>query len=240
MNWLRLFFGFKGRINRAQYWGAGILANVVIYAAMFFVAAPLAGAKSAQDVVGALIGVGLLVIPLSILSVWTGLAIQVKRLHDRNRSGWMSLLMFVPMFPAFSSGFAAGSGGDPAAASAALLPMLGLGALIGLGFFIDLGCLPGTPGPNKYGDPPGAGMGTAVSPVQGGAPDDRDAPAAPSRLQGAEEALARAIEERRKSNVPISHPDRRGATVQPSPRAAPAMARPAPAAAPAGFGRRGL
>ena len=148
--------------------------------------------------------------------------------------------MFVPMFPAFSAGFSAGSGGDPADAMAAIGPMILLGGLIGLGFFIDLGCLPGTPGPNRYGDPPGAPSAATPVALDGAAPGPDGAGAGGTRLQGAEAALARAIEERRKptSSAPSSYADLRGGGAAPAPKRPPQLA--SAGQAPAGFGRRGL
>ena len=49
MSWLRLFFGFKGRINRAQYWGAGILVNIILYAGTALIASPLSGSRMASS-----------------------------------------------------------------------------------------------------------------------------------------------------------------------------------------------
>jgi uncharacterized membrane protein YhaH (DUF805 family) len=44
----------------------------------------------------ALIAFVVFMIPVS----WIGLAIQVKRLHDRGDSGWMILYWFIPLFGA--------------------------------------------------------------------------------------------------------------------------------------------
>lgn len=32
-----------------------------------------------------------------VFSVWSGLALAVKRLHDRNKSGWFILIQFIPL-----------------------------------------------------------------------------------------------------------------------------------------------
>jgi len=63
---------------------------------------------------------------LGLILLIPSLAIAIKRYHDRDKSGWWILILFIPLV-----GF--------------------------IWFLIELGCLPGTPGPNRYGpDPLGA------------------------------------------------------------------------------------
>jgi uncharacterized membrane protein YhaH (DUF805 family) len=49
------------------------------------------------------------------LSIWTGHAILVKRLHDRDKSGWWTLMAFVPgigaLWLAIECGFLKGTNG---------------------------------------------------------------------------------------------------------------------------------
>lgn len=233
MVWLRLLFGFKGRINRLQYWGGGVLMNVLFAAVMGTVGAPLLQAKSPESIIAALASLGLVMIPLSIASLWSSLALQVKRLHDRGRTGWISLLTFLPGIGMLATGLGSGFAGGAAPDVMGSLPFLGLALAIGAYFFIDLGCLQGTPQVNRYGPPPGGGASMAASVGDEGGRGSIDWDAAgdtvQTRLQSAEAAMATAIEERRKGQVPIAHADRRAS--------APSLA---PAAAPSGFGRRGL
>jgi uncharacterized membrane protein YhaH (DUF805 family) len=49
--------------------------------------------------------------------------VHIKRWHDRDKSGWWMLILFVPIIGA-------------------------------IWFLIELGFLPGTPGPNRFGQPP--------------------------------------------------------------------------------------
>jgi uncharacterized membrane protein YhaH (DUF805 family) len=136
-------FGASGRINRAEYWRslllftvAGLFAAVILFTAAG-IAAPLF-----------IIMVVLVFIPWL---MW-GFAIHTERLHDRDKSAWWLLAFF----------------GMPAAldrlASATLLDD-GLGlvlrlflSLAGLALtiwgFIEIGCLRGTAGPNRYGPNP--------------------------------------------------------------------------------------
>ncbi len=88
-NVLFLFFSFRGRINRRQWW----LGQVVTLVLMALVAAPLAylvipRIENAEIVV-------FLYLSAIFLGTWTNFAINIKRLHDRNRTGWWQLLYFI-------------------------------------------------------------------------------------------------------------------------------------------------
>ena len=78
----------------------------------------------------------------------SGILVGIKRLHDRNKSGWWVLLYWVAPFVMLSVGFA---GGLPEMA----VNIVGFLALaIGLWGLIELGGLRGTIGQNKYGPDP--------------------------------------------------------------------------------------
>jgi uncharacterized membrane protein YhaH (DUF805 family) len=75
-----LFFGFEGRINRAQIW----LGFVLLWAI--------------DAVVGAVAGfTSNLYYLVSFVVLWPYLAISVKRWHDRNKSGWWVLIWLIPV-----------------------------------------------------------------------------------------------------------------------------------------------
>jgi uncharacterized membrane protein YhaH (DUF805 family) len=76
-----------------------------------------------------------------------GLAIGIKRLHDRNKSGWWLLLFWV--VPGLLQGGGMGMGQE----SAGLIATLA-GAAISIWGFVEIGCLRGTTGPNGYGPDP--------------------------------------------------------------------------------------
>jgi uncharacterized membrane protein YhaH (DUF805 family) len=112
-----VLFSFTGRISRGTFWGIW-LGMLVASFFVGLVAGGISGAGSDAETLG-LIVLLIFYIPVT----WVGLAMQVKRWHDRNRSGWMTLI--------------------------------GLISLIGpLWVLIELGFLPGTEGPNDYGDDP--------------------------------------------------------------------------------------
>ena len=84
IDWAHLFFQFDGRINRAKFW-LGVVGIWVIeaIAALIF------------DT-GSFI---LLVVVLALL--WPTLAIYTKRWHDRDKSGWWSLIILIPIIGFF-------------------------------------------------------------------------------------------------------------------------------------------
>ena len=80
-------FSFDGRIRRIEYFLSGIVGGIV-----FSIAWVLGIGSAGGSVFGLLIGLAALV-----ASMWFSLAQGVKRLHDLDKSGWLILLMFVPI-----------------------------------------------------------------------------------------------------------------------------------------------
>ncbi len=117
--WKWLLFSFEGRIRRSQYWGGAIASMFIFYAAAF----ALIFLASAIGVEALAIGA---IVPY-IAVLWSSLALQVKRWHDRGKSGAYILVNLIPI---------AGP----------------------IWAFIEVGCLPGTMGPNAYGPDPKGGM----------------------------------------------------------------------------------
>jgi uncharacterized membrane protein YhaH (DUF805 family) len=174
-------FGFSGRINRAKVWlwvliaVAAMIVAAVIACFGFDWSATITSLKAqhGQAVVDwskvakpgckgtvslvALIAIGLIYIAY----LWSKLAVYAKRLHDRGRSAWwllvylgvplalMGYACYVTAAPCLMAGMAAMKHGS--------LPSLiahWVSVLIGLWVFIDLFCLKGTKGENKYGADP--------------------------------------------------------------------------------------
>jgi uncharacterized membrane protein YhaH (DUF805 family) len=108
---MQLLFSFNGRIRRTNYWlgalGAGIGLMVIFFIIMFMVggvgvlaAGASGGGESAGQAAGAGIGIVgvLLLIAYFVLAIWISLALQIKRWHDRDKSGvwvFISLIPFV-------------------------------------------------------------------------------------------------------------------------------------------------
>ena len=103
MDILQIMFSFRGRINRKIFW----LATIAL--AIGFAIADLMTA-SAND---STVGIGLIVI---LVLLWPSLAVQTKRWHDRDKSGWWNLICFVPLIGSvwalIELGFLAGTPGE--------------------------------------------------------------------------------------------------------------------------------
>lgn len=222
MGLVSLLFSFKGRVNRAQYWlgtlGVGFAGGFVICFCAFASGASIMSAKTAGEAFGAVMGFMVVLLPLMLFMSWSGLAIQVKRFHDRGRTGYLCLLPLVVMFPMMMTLMGGVFSGAPVQAVAnSIQPYVLVLWAINLWFFIDLGCLPGQDGPNRFGNPPGSGS-----------PQTKRADGATaSSLFGAQSAMDRAIAEQGKA--------------QAAPQQRPAVAtapRPATPSGSPSFGRR--
>ena len=130
----QLLFGFSGRINRAKYWiaAAVYLAIMLIVMLLFFVLG-----------LGVLFYVAVAVLYIAMLI--SGIAVGIKRLHDRDKSGWWLLLFYV--VPGVLGGIGAATGG--------LHWLFDVPSwAISLWALIELGFLRGTSGSNQYGPDP--------------------------------------------------------------------------------------
>ena len=96
-NWQQILFSGKGRIRRSQYWLWSVL-KFIFFAIIYSIAGMITGSSqqlmAAGTIPPAMIVVYLVCIPLSI---YMGACIGAKRWHDRDRSGWMYLILFIPL-----------------------------------------------------------------------------------------------------------------------------------------------
>ncbi|MBW9054914.1 DUF805 domain-containing protein [Rhizobium mesosinicum] len=120
---------FSGRASRSEYWWF-YLFYVLAWIGFGIVIGVAAAATGGEDGLSSFV-IGLMVIGgLGVLaSILPVLAVQVRRFHDRNISGWWYLALII----------------------LGLVPYVGLIASIAI-FVISV--LPGTVGPNKFGPDP--------------------------------------------------------------------------------------
>lgn len=149
-----LLASYTGRINRGKYWLAA-----VIYFVLFLLLVALgfgmlgngiiAIVLSGEDADGGLIAgvvaksIGFFLITLIVfvaISI-SGVFVGIKRLHDRDKSGWWLALFY--LLPSVLSGLSDNS---------VIFPIAGFA--ISIWAFVELGCLRGTVGTNKYGPDP--------------------------------------------------------------------------------------
>jgi uncharacterized membrane protein YhaH (DUF805 family) len=143
-----LMFSFRGRINRGKWWLA-----LVVFIVYGVITSVVAGVVFGTSLIGsseigatAVVGIGIMLIAY-LAALVAGIAVGVKRLHDRNKSGWWLLLFYI--LPAVLSGVGEASGN---AAIASLLALIAVAIYVW--GFVELACLRGTVGPNKYGPDP--------------------------------------------------------------------------------------
>ncbi|GLH80373.1 DUF805 domain-containing protein [Bradyrhizobium sp. SSBR45G] len=142
-----LLFGFDGRIARTQYW-----LSFPIIGVMNLLALMLFGLLG--WLLSGYIAIGVTIIAW-ILIFNAGLAVAVKRLHDRGKSGgWLLLYYVAPILLHLAAGWLEAGAIAFEFASAALIVWA----------IVELGFLPGKVGENAYGPDPLAEPG-AVSVV---------------------------------------------------------------------------
>lgn len=111
MDWKYLLTSFEGRINRAKYWaGVAVLFALAIGATLID---GLLGLSTGLTVDGESIGILSLIVGLA--NIYFGFALYAKRWHDRDKSGWWSLILLVPvigwLWMLIECGFLAGTAG---------------------------------------------------------------------------------------------------------------------------------
>jgi uncharacterized membrane protein YhaH (DUF805 family) len=143
MDWTNLLFSYQGRINRAKFW----LAVLVFFAAG--IVAQIVG-LAMSDALGQL-----LINVVSLVCFVSGIFVAIKRLHDRDKSGWWLLLFYIAPGVLMTIGLIVGIFGLVAESGGSTGWLIFLaGVAIGIWGFVELGCLRGTVGPNQFGPDP--------------------------------------------------------------------------------------
>lgn len=137
---------FSGRSRRMEFWMFALLNAVVNIVLMFFAfgaggIASMADPAAMEAGVFAMFGgMGILLLIWGLAILIPSIAVTVRRLHDRDLSGWWYLAVIV----------------------GSMIPILNIVIVIG---FLVLMALPGTPGPNRFGpDPKGGEIDAAPKP----------------------------------------------------------------------------
>jgi uncharacterized membrane protein YhaH (DUF805 family) len=152
-------FDVRGRINRARYWRIAVAVAVVLavlLAALWVYALSIPGAYEnggptpfpgdPAGIAGAVLWFALLA-----LALIAGVAATIRRLHDRNKTGWWILILVVApdLLTAVAEYLAENALSDIVAYVLRIAAMA-----IGVWAFVELFCLRGTAGPNRFGDDP--------------------------------------------------------------------------------------
>ena len=94
-------FSFQGRIGRGAYW-AYVLISIVLLSGLALGGAWVTQAIAEEPESGAAattpasIAFLLFMVTLIAIYVWSYYAVHAKRWHDRGKSGWWSLIGFIP------------------------------------------------------------------------------------------------------------------------------------------------
>jgi uncharacterized membrane protein YhaH (DUF805 family) len=141
MSMTQLLFSFQGRLNRKPYWEM-LIATTVIFILLLLLALATIREYGLEFLLVTIAILVILYIPL----IWIGLALGAKRLHDRDKSAWWILVFYA--LPTILS-TAADRLED---VQFIILHIISFGITVWA--FVELGCLRGTVGPNRYGSDP--------------------------------------------------------------------------------------
>jgi len=156
------YFSPSGRISRSQYWLRFVLPYCAIFIPLQLIVAFLDKESTAYTATNGLMSLLYLVV------FWPSLAILIKRMHDRNKSGWYVLFLVVSAM-AFTTllviwiGAAFYQYGEHEKISFdGTLGVLGIATIItgaitlgiNIWFFVEFGFLRGTIGANRFGPDP--------------------------------------------------------------------------------------
>jgi len=87
-----LLFNFQGRVRRLHYWLAAIGAGVVLGTVAMVILSFSGIASGHPNPI-----VMLPLFAIYALDIWIGIALGVKRCHDRDKSGWFLLVGLIPI-----------------------------------------------------------------------------------------------------------------------------------------------
>jgi uncharacterized membrane protein YhaH (DUF805 family) len=151
-------FGLSGRVNRKPYW----LFMLGVFLVYIFVMGNVVAAFMAYGLDGEDAGTAgkltLIVMLTMLVMTWPGIAVLVKRMHDRNRSGWWIAIAYaLSIAAAVLSHFAVdGDTGEvlDKALFAVFLPVMIVSSILWLWLIVEVGFLRGTRGTNSFGPDP--------------------------------------------------------------------------------------
>jgi uncharacterized membrane protein YhaH (DUF805 family) len=96
---LQTFTSFNGRIPRMTFW-LGLLILMIVQWILFAVFGGMsmmnfdpADPAAAEKMMSGMWPIWI----ISLIFLWPSLALYAKRWHDRDKSGWWSLILFIPL-----------------------------------------------------------------------------------------------------------------------------------------------
>ena len=156
-----LLFSFKGRIGRQSWWLTNVAVTIVVALTGSIIEAVarsqgmgVMDAETNQFEPTGLLGILLGVIGL--VNLWIIYALGAKRLHDRDRTGWWLVAPHLALVVAIviaSQALSLPEGGREPWNTLGVFAFFGIVGLL-LWLFLEIGFLPGTKGPNRFGPDP--------------------------------------------------------------------------------------
>lgn len=148
---LDLFTKFDGRINRQRFW-LGLIVLIVVHIVVGILLALIADGQL----------LALLGLVLSLVLLYPGLALAIKRLHDRNKSAtpWVYIFYGPGLLLLIMQTFGIGYSLQTLDGTPQMLPetfgwiVMAISVIVGIWALIELGFLKGTTGPNHFGPDP--------------------------------------------------------------------------------------
>lgn len=141
---ISFFLSPKGRISRSQFW-LGMLGVAAVFGTALGLTFLTAIAYAA--------------IPLILIAFVATYILAIKRLHDRNKTGWWTLVFL------WAPGVLDRITDKLTEDSAMWWVLVLIGAVLSLWGLIELGFLRGTEGDNDYGPDPRVKNGASTSPA---------------------------------------------------------------------------
>jgi uncharacterized membrane protein YhaH (DUF805 family) len=128
-----------------------VILLLLIGLSIGFIFSDIQSLTNEQEIIAYIVGRGLAVfiifVVISVLAFVSSLALGVKRLHDRDKSGWWILLFYI--VPEVLNGAV-----QTTDSQGVVLVGTIASVVIAIWGFIELGCLRGTAGPNRFGPDP--------------------------------------------------------------------------------------
>jgi len=152
-----LLFGFRGRIQRLYFWVTflvvefvtGMLSTTIQFVAQFHGMGEFNPHIKQFEPTGPLLIADFVV---AFVNLWIIFALSVKRLHDRDRTGWWLAVKYPAILVALGLVWATVGEREPLSTVAVFTVIAAAGLVLWL--FVEIGCLSGTKGPNRYGPDP--------------------------------------------------------------------------------------
>lgn len=96
-NWKNILFSAQGRIRRRDYWLWAIVSSIA-FAIILNIAMMVLGVGKSMAETGTLPATFWLVYIILLLPLlWISVCLQIKRWHDRDKSGWWILIGLIPI-----------------------------------------------------------------------------------------------------------------------------------------------